>query len=89
MPLGADRGRVLALVLKQGLRQAIIGVALGAAAALALTRLMRNLLFEVPPADPVTYIAVAALLVLVAVLACGVPALRAARYQPVEVLREE
>jgi predicted permease len=89
MALGADRSRVLSLVLKQGLRQAIVGVLLGAAAALALTRLMANLLFEVRPADPLTYIAVAALLVAVAVLACGIPALRAARYQPVEVLREE
>jgi putative ABC transport system permease protein len=89
MALGADRGRVLSLVLRQGLRQALVGVLLGAAAALALTRLMANLLFEVQPADPVTYVAVAALLVTVAVLACGVPALRAARYQPVEVLREE
>jgi ABC-type lipoprotein release transport system permease subunit len=50
---------------------------------------MANLLFEVQPGDPVTYVAVGALLVAVAVLACGVPALRAARYQPVEVLREE
>ena len=85
----ADRGRVLSLVLKQGLQKAIIGVVLGAVAALALTRLMTNLLFEVRPADPVTYVAVAAVLVAVAVLACGVPALRAARCQPVEVLREE
>jgi putative ABC transport system permease protein len=50
---------------------------------------MANLLFEVQPADPLTYIAVAALLVAVAALACGIPALRAGRYQPVEVLREE
>jgi putative ABC transport system permease protein len=89
MALGADRGRVLSLVLRQGLRQALSGVLLGAAAALALTRLMVSLLFEVRPADPVTYVAVAALLVAVAVLASGIPALRAARYQPVEVLREE
>jgi len=89
MALGADRGRVLSLVLKQGLRQAVIGVLLGAAAALVLTRLMANLLFEVEPGDPVTYVAVAALLVAVAALACGIPAMRAARYQPVEVLREE
>lgn len=89
MALGADRSGVLALVLKQGLRQAVVGVALGAAAALALTRLMANLLFEVEPADPVTFVAVASLLVAVAALACGIPALRAARYQPVEVLREE
>jgi len=89
MALGADRGRVLGLVLKQGLRQAVIGVVLGALAALALTRLMANLLFEVKPADPLTYLAVAVVLVAVAVAACGIPALRAARYQPVEVLREE
>jgi len=89
MALGADRGRVLGLVLKQGLRQAILGVILGAAAALVLTRLMTNLLFEVKPDDPLTYIAVASMLVAVAVAACGVPALRAARCQPVEVLREE
>ncbi len=89
MALGADRVRVLSLVLKQGLRQAIVGVLLGAAAALALTRLMANLLFEVQPSDPATYIAVASLLVAVAALASAIPALRAARYQPVEVLREE
>lgn len=87
--LGADRGRVVALVLRQGMLQALAGVLLGGGAALLLTRLMSGLLYEVEATDPLTYLGVAGLLTCVAGLAALVPAVRASRYQPVEVLRDE
>ncbi|HLG97493.1 MAG TPA: ABC transporter permease [Bryobacteraceae bacterium] len=88
MALGARPGDVLRLVVGHGMRLVLFGIAAGIAAALALTRLMRTLLFDVSPADPLTYAAVAVLLALVAFVAGWLPALRAARIDPVIALRE-
>ncbi|HLY41590.1 MAG TPA: ABC transporter permease [Terracidiphilus sp.] len=87
--LGAKRRDVLMLVFRRGAWLALIGVAAGVASAVALTRLMRELLFDVSPTDPVTLAATAALLVLVALAACVVPARRAASIEPVRALRME
>jgi len=87
--LGASRGEILAMVVRQGLTMAGAGVAIGIVAALALSRLVAALLYAVPAIDPVTYLAVAVLLVGVAALACWVPAWRAARLDPAVVLRSE
>ncbi len=87
--LGARRGDVIRLVLADGARLAVLGIAIGLAASLALTRLMRSLLFGVGAADPGTFIAVAAILTLVAAAACYVPACRAAGADPAVALRYE
>jgi putative ABC transport system permease protein len=87
MALGARRANVLWLVLGQGLKLALIGVAVGLASALALTRLLTKLLFGVDPTDPLTITAVATLLAVVATLACWLPARRATRIEPIEALR--
>jgi putative ABC transport system permease protein len=87
MALGAQSGDVLKLVIGQGLVLTLIGVGLGSLGALGLMRLMRTLLFGVTPADPLTFSAVALLLVSVALLACWLPARRAAKVDPLEALR--
>ncbi len=87
--LGAQRAEVLRLVLREGAGMAVIGVAFGAVAALGLTRLMANQLFGVTAHDPLTFSGVAALILLVALAACYVPALRATRVDPVVALRAE
>jgi putative ABC transport system permease protein len=89
MALGAQPATVLRMVLRDGARMTFIGVAIGAAAALGLTRLMSKILFGVSPTDPVTFMAVAALLCAVALLACYVPARRAMKVNPVIALRYE
>jgi len=89
MALGAQTRNVLALVIGQGLKLALIGTGAGLAAALALTRLMRTLLYEVQPTDPLTFAVVSSLLLAVALFACWFPARRAARVQPMEALRYE
>src|SRR5207237_3860154 len=89
MALGAEPRAVLAMVLRQGLRLAAVGVALGLAASLAATRALQSVLFGVSAADPVTYASVAALLVSVAALASWVPARRATRVDPAVALRAE
>jgi putative ABC transport system permease protein len=89
MALGAQSGAVLKLIVGQGLKLALIGVAIGLAAAFALTRWMEDLLFDVSPADSWTYGVVAALLLLVAFFACWVPARRAANVDPMVALRQE
>jgi len=85
--LGAEPGNVLRLVLNQGLRLTLIGVGLGLAASIGLTRLMRGLLFGVKPSDPGTYVLVTATLLAVAVAACYMPARRARRVDPVVAQR--
>ena len=87
--LGAHRRDVMLLVLGHGARMALLGVAIGVAAALALTRLMSRLLFGVTATDPLTFVGVAILLVLIALAACYVPALRATRVDPLVALRCE
>jgi predicted permease len=89
MSLGAQPAQVLRLVMGQGVKLALVGTAVGAAAALALSRWMRSLLFGVGPADPLTLVCVAILLVAVALLACYVPARRAMRVDPMTALRYE
>jgi len=85
--LGAQPADVLQLVVREAMTPALIGVGAGVVAALASSRLMRNMVFGVSPSDPLTLTAVAATLTLVALLASVVPAYRAARLDPSEVLR--
>jgi ABC-type antimicrobial peptide transport system permease subunit len=89
LALGAPPARVRRMVLGQGLSVVAAGAVLGLAGALALTRLMRGVLFEVPPFDPVTYAAVLALLAVVSVLAAWLPARRASRVDVVSALHAE
>jgi putative ABC transport system permease protein len=89
LALGAQGGDVLQMVLRQGTKLALAGVAIGIGAALALTRLMTSLLFGVTAQDPLTFAAVAVLLVFVALLACYIPARRAMLVDPVVALRHE
>ncbi len=89
MALGAQPRDVLRLILGQGLWLALLGVVLGAVGALALTRLMSNLLFGVTATDPLTFVVGAALLLLTALLACYIPARRAMKVDPLIALRYE
>jgi len=77
------------MVLRQGMTLALAGILIGACAALALTRVMKSLLFEIQPADPLTFIAVSILLGTIAFAATYVPARRATRIDPIEALRYE
>jgi putative ABC transport system permease protein len=87
--LGATRANILRLVLGQGVRVTAIGVVIGVAGSLALTRAMRSLLFGLSSADPGTFAAVALVLIAVALLACYAPARRASRVDPNLALRYE
>jgi predicted permease len=89
MALGAERQHVLRMVLGEGAKMALLGVAIGLAAAFGLTRLMANMLVGVSAHDPLTLTAVASLLVLVALAACYVPARRATKVDPMVALRHE
>ena len=89
MSLGADRSNVLAQIMKQGLVLTAVGVAAGLAGALGLNRLLSSLLFGVRPTDTATLIAVPATILLVAAIACALPAWRASRVDPIVVLRED
>ena len=87
--LGAHWRDILRLVLVQALRTVMIGVLVGLLGAWALTRTMVHLLVGISASDPVTYFGVIGLLFAVALLACGIPALRAMRVDPVVALRHE
>ena len=89
MALGARAMDVLKLVLKNGMALALVGVGIGLAGAFALTRFLESQLFEVAPTDKVTFIAVASTLIVVALLACYIPARRATKVDPLVALRDE
>ncbi len=89
LALGAQKSDVLRLVVQSGMTLTLIGVAIGLAGALALTRLIGSLLFGVTPADLTTFISASALLMLVALLACYIPARRATKVDPLAALRYE
>ncbi len=89
MALGAQRDQVLRLILFDGLRPAILGLALGAAASAGITQLIRSMLYDTRPLDPAVYIAVTFTLLMVATLACLIPAWRASRLDPMQALRAE
>jgi putative ABC transport system permease protein len=87
--LGASRANILGMVVRQGLGMTAAGAVFGIIAALGMSHLIANMLFGISPLDPATYITVAAGLGVVALGACIVPALRAARVDPMETLRAD
>lgn len=89
MALGAQRADVMRLILGQAAKMALVGVAIGIVSALALTRLISNQLFGVTAHDPLTFAAVALVLIAVALAACFIPARRAMRVDPIVALRYE
>jgi putative ABC transport system permease protein len=89
MALGAQRGNIFVLVLRQAVVLVAAGIGLGLVTALAVTRLLSTMLIGVAPYDPVTFVSVASVLVVVALVACFLPARRAARLDPSIALRYE
>jgi putative ABC transport system permease protein len=89
MALGAQRSAVLRMMLKQGITMVLIGLVLGLAASFAATRIVASYLFGVTPFDPVTFISAPILMLIVALLACFVPARRATKVDPLVALRYE
>ncbi len=89
MALGATPGEALQPIIKQGVVLALLGMGAGFAAALALTRVMQGLLFEVSPTDPATILLMSTVLLIVTLAACLIPARRATRVDPIVALRYE
>ena len=87
--LGAKRGELLGLVLREALTLCCAGLAVGVVAAIALTRALRSLLFGVTPSDPISFVATVGILLAVALLASYVPARRATKVDPIVALRYE
>jgi putative ABC transport system permease protein len=89
MALGAERREIMWLVLKQGMTLALTGLAVGIVATFGVTRFLSSMLFGTTPNDPATFLMVSVLLILVAALACAIPARRAAKVDPMQALRYE
>jgi predicted permease len=89
MALGSSPGEAVAMVFRDGMRLALQGAAIGIAAAMGLTQLLRNLLFEIQPLDPVSFAGAVIILLIFAALACYLPARRATRVDPLIALRQE
>jgi putative ABC transport system permease protein len=89
MALGARRSDVLKLVLRQAMIVVLVGVAIGLLASWALTRLIKSLLFNVSVTDPLTFVVISVVMILIALLACLVPAMRATKVDPLVALRYE
>jgi putative ABC transport system permease protein len=89
MALGAEADDVLKLVLKQGMKLALLGIVVGVAASLAFMKVMKSMLFGLSASDPLTYALVVSLMAMVALLACYIPARRATRVNPMVALRTE
>jgi ABC-type antimicrobial peptide transport system permease subunit len=89
MAIGAEPRDVVRMIVGGGVRLALLGVAIGIAGALALSRLVQAMLFDVTPSDPVSYAGTAALLLAIATLACYIPARRALRVDPLVALQSE
>ncbi len=89
MALGAQAHDVLKLVVKQGMTLTLTGVLIGLVTAIGLARLIKNLLFGVSATDPLTFISIAMLLMLVALTACWIPARRATKVDPLAALKHE
>lgn len=89
MALGSSPGEAVAMVFRDGMRLALLGAVIGIAAAVGLTQLLRNLLFEVQPLDPVSFGGAVVTLLIFAALACYLPARRATRVDPLIALRQE
>jgi ABC-type antimicrobial peptide transport system permease subunit len=89
MALGAKRADVLRLVVRQGMTMTLIGLALGLIGVFGLSRVIAGLLYGVSPTDPLTFTGVSIVLLMVALLACLIPARRATRVDPIVALRSE
>ena len=89
MALGADRGKVLSLVIREGMVPVLLGMALGLAAALALTRLLASLVYAINVTDPATFLGVALILGLAGLFSTYIPSQWATQVDPVEALRAE
>jgi ABC-type antimicrobial peptide transport system permease subunit len=89
LALGARRGEILGMVVKQGMRLALAGIVIGVAAGLALTRMMASLLYDVKPNDPWVFVLTAMALAITATLAAAGPALKASQVDPLTALRRE
>src|SRR5262249_45310967 len=86
MAIGAQRSNVIRLIVGEGMRMAVAGIGLGVVAALLATRVLNSLLFGVTARDPATFLVNAAILTIITVLACAIPAWKAARVDPMEAL---
>jgi len=89
MALGARRQDVLQMILREGMLLTVTGIAIGIPAALALTRILRSMLFDIEPTDPTTYVGMSTFLAFAALGACYIPARRAVNADPVVALRRE